>query len=76
MADFTLLSADGLEALITRCEGSIFMGTSTHQDIVVLIDAEAEVQRREQASFRRALHTERQFKASQTGSGDSGTLTL
>ena len=74
--DLGALSAFELEALIARCEGAIFVGTSTHQDIVTLIDAEAEVQRRESEFFKRTLHTERRRETSRTGTGDNGAFTL
>ena len=74
--DLGALSAFELEALIACCEGAIFMGVSTHQDIITLVDAEAELQRREREAFRHSLRTERQLKVSGTGTGDNGALAL
>ena len=74
--DYTTLSAGELEALVARCEGALFAGTSSHGDVVTLIDAEAELGRREREAFKRFQRTEGLLKTSRTGTGDNGALTF
>ena len=74
--DYTALSAGELEALVARCEGALFAGTSSHEDVVTLIDAEAELGRREKEAFKRLQRTGSQLRASRTGTGDNGALTF
>ncbi len=74
--DLGAFSAFELEALIARCEGAIFAGISSHQDVVTLVDAEAELQRREREAFRHSQRTEKQLRTSRTGTGDNGALVL
>lgn len=41
------LSTHELRRVVNRCEARLFAGTSSHQDVLLLIEGEAELRRRE-----------------------------
>ncbi len=66
-------TATQLEALVTRLERALFAGTSTHRDVVVLVEAEREISYREAKRMRQTVVEERRAR---TLSGESGWLSV
>ena len=56
---FKRCSDTELEAFVTRVERVLQAGTSTHADLVELVDAEGEIMYREAKALRRTVHEER-----------------
>ncbi len=61
---------------IARCEQAIFAGTSTHHDVLLLIDSERELKRREQERLAKKRKLETRLSASRTSSGTEGALVI
>jgi hypothetical protein len=59
MPDVTSLSSPQLAALIRKCEAALFRGTSSHQDMLLLTEAERELLQREQAQLIEHLRASR-----------------
>lgn len=56
------LSDTELQAMVTAFERALFAGTSSHRDVVALIEAEHEIMRREAKRARRTVHEERRAR--------------
>lgn len=67
------LSLNELEGIVHRCEAALFAGTSSHKDVVQLVDAEREIQRRQRRHLEEATKDSR---ASGSGATDSGGWSL
>jgi len=48
--------------MVTAFERALFAGTSSHQDVLALIEAEREIMRREAKRARRTVHEERRAR--------------
>ena len=64
-----------LEGIVRRCEAALFAGTSSHRDVVLLVDAEREILRRAQRHFEASVRESRASKASMSGTVGGGLRT-
>lgn len=65
-----------LEATVRRCEAAVLAGTSTHADVLDLIEAEREIRRREQEREGRSGTATGGTHVSRTGRTTSGGGTI
>lgn len=61
-----------LEGIVKRCEAALFAGTSTHQDVIMLVDAEREILRRARRHFEASVRDSRATGASLSSTSGSG----
>ena len=61
-----------LEGIVRRCEAALFAGTSSHRDVVLLVDAEREIVRRAQRHFEASVRESRASMASISATADGG----
>ena len=64
-----------LEGIVQRCEAALFAGTSSHRDVVLLVDAEREILRRAQRHFEASVRQSRTTNASISGTSGGGLRT-
>lgn len=55
--------------MVTRLERALFAGTSTHRDLVMLIEAEREILRREADRVRKTVQEERSARSASSSEG-------
>lgn len=65
-----------LENTVRRCEAAVLAGTSTHRDVLDLIDAEREIRRREGEREAGSGTSTRGTHVSRTGRSTSGGGTI
>ncbi len=70
------LPNEKLEAIVQRCERAIFAGTSTHHDVVVLIESEQELLRRQRLQLKQTLRQEARLRESRTRSQEDDALII
>ncbi len=61
-----------LDTLVRRCERTLQAGTSSHADMVSLVEAEREIMYREAKKLRQTMHEERQARTLSSGASGTG----
>ena len=64
-----------LESIVRHCEAALFAGTSSHRDVVLLVDAEREILRRSRRHFEASVRDSRSSLASMSGTTGTGLRT-
>ena len=64
-----------LEGIVQRCEAALFAGTSSHRDVVLLVEAEREILRRAQRHFEASVRESRTSRSSLSGASGGGLRT-
>lgn len=65
-----------LEGIVRQCESAVLAGTSSHRDVVVLIDAEREIQRRQRTRDLASVTESRASHATRSSSSTGGARSL